>query len=160
MTKEILLQQFANCYDENDWFVAVKNAVAGITAEQAMWKPDGVQHSVWELISHLNHDNGKYLQTFQGIEYNETAASNDETFDPVGGSWAADLARFEVIMTKWRELLQNADEAKLDELAPPRNEATWRTVVANMNAHNAYHGGQILLLRKLQGSWDSEKGVL
>ena len=26
-TKEILLEQFTACYDENGWFVALKNAV-------------------------------------------------------------------------------------------------------------------------------------
>jgi len=29
----------------------------------------------------------------------------------------------------------------------------------NINTHNAHHGGQIVLLRKLQGSWDSKGGV-
>lgn len=29
MTKEILLEQFTACYDENMWFVALKNALKG-----------------------------------------------------------------------------------------------------------------------------------
>lgn len=39
--KEILLEQFTTCYDENGWFVALKNALHGVTAEQAAWKPAG-----------------------------------------------------------------------------------------------------------------------
>ena len=158
-TKETLLQQFSACYDENEWFVAVKNAIAGITAEQASWKPDGVQHSIWELVSHLSHDTNACLERFQGAEYRSPAANNDETFDLAGGSWEADLKRFEAIMTKWREVLENADNAKLDELAPHRNETNWGVEIANMNAHNAYHGGQIVLLRKLQGAWNPNQGV-
>jgi uncharacterized damage-inducible protein DinB len=158
-SKDLLLDQLATCYDRNGWFVAVKNAVEGVTAEQAAWKPAGAQHSIWELISHINHDNNTYLQRFQGIEYNSPAANNDETFISVNDSWAAELERFETIMTRWRELLKDAVDAKLDELAPPKNKASWATVIANMNTHNAYHGGQILLLRKLQGSWDPDHGV-
>ena len=158
-SKDLLLDQLATCYDKNDWFVAVKNALAGLTAEQAAWKPAETQHSIWALVSHLCHDNNVCLQRFQGIEYESAAANNDETFDPVGGSWKADLERFEAIMTKWREVLKNADVAKLDELAPHRNETNWGTEIANMNAHNAYHSGQIILLRKLQGSWDPDQGV-
>jgi len=157
-TKEVLLQQFANCYDKNEWFVAVKNAIDGVTAEQAAWKPDGVQHSIRELLSHLIHDTNAFLQRSQGLEYKSQVASNDETFHSAAGSWETDVVRFETIMTNLRELIQDADESKLDEPTPPRNES-WQNELANMNAHNAYHSGQIVLLRKLQQSWDTKKGV-
>jgi uncharacterized damage-inducible protein DinB len=158
MLKDTLLQQFDACYDRNEWFVAVKNAVTGLTAEQADWKPDGAQHSIRELINHLSHDNNAFLQRFQGFEYKSPAANNAETFNPVGGNWEADLARFESVMTDLREVLQEADETKLDETVAPRNEKR-RIEIANLNAHNAYHGGQIVLLRKLQESWDPGSGV-
>jgi uncharacterized damage-inducible protein DinB len=31
--------------------------------------------------------------------------------------------------------------------------------IAHISAHNAYHTGQIIIIRKLQGSWDPAKGV-
>lgn len=40
--KGILLEQLDECYDKNGWFVAVRNALEGVTAEQAVWKPEGV----------------------------------------------------------------------------------------------------------------------
>jgi hypothetical protein len=61
-------------------------------------------------------------------------------------------------MTNLRELIHNADESKLEEPTPPRNES-WQNELANMNAHNATTAGQIVLLRKLQQSWDATKGV-
>jgi hypothetical protein len=73
--------------------------------------------------------------------------------------WQAAVERFGQIMSGWRSALENADESKLAELAPPYNESSWVTIIANINAHTAHHGGQIVLLRKLQGSWDSGKGV-
>jgi uncharacterized damage-inducible protein DinB len=158
MLKDTLLKQFAVCYDQNEWFVAVKNAVTGVTAEEAEWKPHGAQHSIRELINHLCHDNNAFLQRFQGLDYKSPAANNDETFDSVGESWEADLQRFEEIMTKLREVLQNMDDSKLDQRMAPRNELV-RIEIGNMNAHNAYHGGQIVILRKLQESWDPKKGV-
>ena len=158
MLKDTLLKQFAVCYDQNEWFVAVKNAVADITAEQAEWKPDASQHSIRELINHLSHDVNAFLQRFQGMDYRSTAANNDETFSAVGESWEADLDRFDKIMTRCGQILQDADESMLDQRMPPRNEHA-RIEIANMNAHNAYHGGQILLLRKLQGAWNPSQGV-
>jgi hypothetical protein len=31
--------------------------------------------------------------------------------------------------------------------------------IANICTHNAYHIGQIVYVRKLQGSWNPDKGV-
>ncbi|MGD9588549.1 MAG: DinB family protein [Pyrinomonadaceae bacterium] len=158
MLKETLLHQFGVCYDQNEWFVAIKNAVDGLTAEEAAWKPAGTEHSIWELVNHLSHDNNSLLHRVLGVEYGSPAANNDETFFSPSGSWAADLERFEAIMTRWRDLLEIIDDAKLAERVPPRNELA-EIEIANMNAHNAYHGGQILLIRKLQGAWDPQNGV-
>jgi len=43
-TKETLLEQFTACYDENGWFIALKNAVKDLTAEQAKanWKTERI----------------------------------------------------------------------------------------------------------------------
>ncbi|HUR96684.1 MAG TPA: DinB family protein, partial [Pyrinomonadaceae bacterium] len=92
--------------------------------------------------------------------YEYKIADNDETFDKgEAESWEAEAARFDAIMTEWREVLSSADKSKLKELAPPNNEMKWSKLIANINAHNAHHGGQIVLLRKLQGSWNPRGGV-
>jgi uncharacterized damage-inducible protein DinB len=159
-TKSILLGQFTACFDKNGWFVATKNAINGVTAEQAAWKPEGADNSIHELINHLNYYNNAYLQRFKGVDYEYKAADNDATFDESeAGSWDAERTRFDVIMNEWREEIEKADESKFDEMAPPRNESKWKVVIANINVHGAHHGGQIVLLRKLQGSWDSGGGV-
>jgi uncharacterized damage-inducible protein DinB len=160
--KNILLRQFDTSYNENGWFVALKNAIAGITAEQAAWKPEGADNSIWGILSHLNYYNHAYLQRFRGIEYEYTKSTNEETFESGGvseGDWRAEVDRFDSIMSVWRHELKNADESKFNELAPPRNESLWWEVIANINTHNAHHGGQIVLLRKLQGSWNTEMSV-
>ena len=62
-------------------------------------------------------------------------------------------------MTEWRELIESADEGKFDKSVSEKNKSPWRTLISSINAHNAHHGGQIVLLRKLQGSWDAATGV-
>ncbi len=53
-TKEILHEQFTACYDENGWFAALKNAVKDLTAEQANWKTENLDNSIWEVVRYLN----------------------------------------------------------------------------------------------------------
>lgn len=39
-------EQFAAAFDKNTWFVALKNTLEGVTAEDAVWKPEGGDNSI------------------------------------------------------------------------------------------------------------------
>jgi hypothetical protein len=65
--KETLLEQFTACYDENGWFVALKNAVKDLTAEQANWKTENLDNSIWEIVCHLNFYDKAYLNRLKVI---------------------------------------------------------------------------------------------
>ena len=160
--KKTLLQQYDRCYNENGWFVAVRNAIEGVTAEQAAWKPEGSDNSIWGSLTHISYYNNAYLQRFKGIEFQYDVSENEETFragEPTEEAWRADVEKFDSVMTEWRKLIDLADESKFSEPVPTNTSRVWADVIADVNAHNAYHGGQIVLLRKLQGSWSREKGV-
>jgi uncharacterized damage-inducible protein DinB len=162
-TKEILLEQFTACYDENGWFVALKNALRNLSAAEAAWKPEHSDNSIWEILSHLNYYNEAYLKRFQGIDYTYRVNNNDETFSSAENAseedWATEIERFDSIMNGWRNLLESADEAKFSQAVSEKNTSPWATLISHINTHNAHHGGQIVLLRKLQKSWDASKGV-
>jgi uncharacterized damage-inducible protein DinB len=163
MDKTTLLEQFTACYDKNTWFVALKNTLEGVTAVDAVWKPAGVDNSIWEIVSHLNYYNFAYVERFKGVDYQYPADDNDATFVAAEAAdeaaWSAEIAKLNAILTEFRELIEAADESKFDQAVSATNQASWSTLISNINAHNAYHGGQIVLLRKMQGSWDRAKGV-
>lgn len=161
--KEILIEQFTICYDENSWFVALKNALKDLTVDQASWKTEGTDYSIWGLLSHLSFYNEAYLKRFKGNNYIYPTDDNDETFlsakDSSEKAWQAEIERFNEIMSEWRSLLEAAEESKFNESVSATNKSLWSSVVAHIILHNAHHGGQIILLRKLQGNWDKSKGV-
>ena len=162
-TKETLLEQFTACYDENGWFVALKNAVKDLTAEQAIWKTENLDNSIWEILSHLNFYNEAYLKRFKGIDYVYPTSENSETFSSAETAtedgWRAEIERFDSVMSEWRNLLEAADENKFHEAVSATNSSAWSSLIAHANAHNAHHGGQIVVLIKLEGSWDTKEGV-
>lgn len=160
--REVLLTQFAAAYDENGWFVATGSALRDLTAEQAAWKTEGVENSIWETLAHLNYYNRAYLERFKGVDYVYPKENNDETFEAKDVSeeaWQREIETFESIMNEWRRLLESAGETKFSETVSEKNQMPWATLLSHVNLHNAHHGGQIVLLRKLQGSWDASKGV-
>ena len=161
MIKNFLVGQFTACYDKNAWFVALKNTLEGVTAEQAAWKPAGVDNSIWEIVSHLNFYNHAYVERFKGNDYQYPVDDNDATFVSGGteAEWTAERDRLDSILMEIRRLIETADESKFDESVSAENPAKWKVLISNINTHNAYHGGQIMILRKMQGSWDRAKGV-
>lgn len=163
-TKEILLEQFTACYDDNGWFVALKNALKNLSAEQASWKSENLDNSIWEILAHLNFYNVAYLKRFKGIAVDYSGTENSETFAAANGAgddaWRAEVKKFDTIMSEWRGLIEAAADGKFDEAVSEKNQSAWASVLAHVNAHNAHHGGQIVVIRKLQGSWKSaEEGV-
>lgn len=162
-TKEFLIDQFTSNYDTDGWFVALGNTFKDLSAEDAAWKPDGVNNSIWGIVRHLNFYNERFLKKFKGEAVENLEIENSETFAGAESAseeaWKAEIERFDRVMNGWRSAFEAAEEEKFDEIYYEENQTTWAEVVGLMNTHHAHHGGQIVILRKLQGSWDASKGV-
>jgi len=159
MSKQILLEQHTACYDENNWFVSLKSALEGVTAAQAAWKPVGADNSIWENVNHLIFWNERWLQRYRGELNDPQDVENTGTFKSGETDWQKTLEKLDAVMEEWRAKLKTITDEKLESPVNDAYQAPWRSPLAQQNIHNAYHIGQILLLRKLQGSWDRSKGV-
>jgi len=160
-TIELLIEQVHATSDQNAWFVTVSNSLRGLTAAQATWRTPGLDHSICETLAHLNYYNDRHLRRLRGLPLQAAAAGNDETFVCVSSlsaeAWQAEARRFADIMTNWCSYLEQRSVER--GLETSDDDASWASVVAHINLHNAYHCGQIVLIRKLQGSWDAADGV-
>jgi uncharacterized damage-inducible protein DinB len=147
----VLLEQLHTSHDEEDWYVPAKIAVDGLTAEQAKWSPGKGGHSVGQLAYHLWYWNNRELATFNGERLPPFDGNNNETFDNfTAAQWDDLVKKLDQVMTDWETAVEKADDKKLAENA---------SLIAHVGAHNAYHIGQILYARKLQGVWNPDKGV-
>jgi hypothetical protein len=149
--KSVLLQQLKTTHNQKDWFVPVNVALEGLTADQANWKDSSGNHSVGQLVNHLIFWNAQQLAKFKGQKPEAFNGNNDETFTKFEKSnWQAAVKKLDEILTDLEKSIEAADDAKLK---------SWYGTIANISTHNAYHTGQIIYVRKQQGSWDPEKGV-
>lgn len=147
----VLLEQLHSTDDKEDWFVPAKIAVADLSPEQAKWTPPGGGHSVGQLAYHLWFWDSRSLAQFKGEKPPAFTGSNDQTFNDFNAAQWSDLVRkLEQVMSDWEKAVEAADDQKLAENA---------SLIAHIGAHNAYHIGQILYVRKLENAWDSKKGV-
>ena len=147
----VLLEQLHTTHDNEDWFVPGSVAVAGLTAEQAKWSPVKGNHSVGQLAYHLWYWDDRALRRFKGEKEAPFDGNNNETFDNfTAAQWDDLVKKLNQVLSDWEKAVETADDQKLAENA---------SLVAHVGTHNAYHLGQILYVRKLQGVWDPSKGV-
>src|SRR5262252_4927672 len=150
--KSILLEQFKTTHGNQDWFVSANNAVKGLTAEQAAWKDGKGNHSIAQLVSHLIFWDQEALARLQGKPVPPFSGKNDETFDIVVNkeTWDQMVKDLDRVLSEWEKAIESADDATIQK---------WANTIAHVSTHNAYHTGQIIYVRKLQGSWNPENGV-
>jgi hypothetical protein len=146
--KSVLLQELRETHNEKAWFVSEKEAVAGLTGEQAAWS-DGKNHSVGQLVQHMNYWNSANLARLKHQPAPKTP-DNDATFAFDPKQWDAAQKEFDRLMGELEQFVQSADDATLAKIAP---------TIARIAQHNAYHIGEIVTSRKKQGTWNPETGV-
>jgi uncharacterized damage-inducible protein DinB len=149
--KSILLEQLRTTHNQKEWFVPANVALQGLTPEQANWRDGKGNHSIGQLAYHLLFWNQQVLAKFKGEQPVKFSGNNEETFSNFDAkSWAATVQQLDAVMDAWEKAVEGADEEKLKASA---------SEIAHIGTHNAYHIGQIIYIRRLQGSWDPEKGV-
>lgn len=149
--KSVLLNQVKTTHDKEDWFVPVNVALKGVTAEQAVWRDGSENHSIGQLANHLLFWNERQIKVFKGEKLVPFNGNNDETFNAfTKDQWTQTLKKLDDILLELEKIIENADEASLK---------SWAETIGNISTHNAYHTGQIIFVRKLQGSWKPEKGA-
>lgn len=149
--KGVLLFNLERTHNVKDWFVPANVAVAGLTPEQAAWSDGKGNHSVGQLTYHLVFWDRRSLAKFKGEQQEKFSGNNDDTFsnfDPK--KWNDLVKQLDEVMTEWEKAVASADEAKLKQNFQ---------IISNIATHNAYHIGEIVMVRKEQGSWNPENGV-
>ena len=149
--RDLLLSELRSTHNKAEWFVPANTAVKGLTAEQASWTDGKGNHSVGQLANHLVFWNRQSLAKLKGETPEKFSGTNDETFNKFDSkSWNETVQQLDQVLTDLEKWVETADEAKLKESAQ---------TFTHISTHNAYHIGQIIYVRKEQGSWDPKNGV-
>ncbi|WP_199615314.1 DinB family protein [Paenibacillus alkalitolerans] len=155
--KEVLLKLRNNSWDEESWFLPLADALENINAAQAAWQPPGGGNTIWQTLNHLNYFNERYLAVIKGEVLGEPLDTNEATFGAPGNGedergWRATVQKTRDIMDDFKETINRLSEDDLDNRNLDVN-------LPDIMMHDAYHIGQIVLIRKMQGSWTSERNM-
>jgi hypothetical protein len=105
-------------------------------------------------VNHLNYYNALLVRQINGTTPRNKASNNKATFGDIGEpadseKWKAVLAETRLICENLRKSLAQVNDSQLDEELVGG--------LARQILHNVYHIGQIVLIRKQQGSWPKER---
>ncbi|MBL8764396.1 MAG: DinB family protein [Phycisphaerae bacterium] len=137
-------------------------SLRGISPRQAVVVPAGLRHSIWHLVLHATY--WKYAGCLRlqraGVRVAplggaaasfERSPSNWPALPTPADerAWRADIA----LLKSWHDAVRRAAASvpprSLDMVPPGGRTVTPRMVLIGLAAHDAYHTGQIQLLKKL-----------
>ncbi|WP_243382430.1 DinB family protein [Geothrix alkalitolerans] len=129
---------------------AVMELLAGVDAARARWRPGPSAHSIAELAGHLAYWMEDARRQILGETRSSPEAGGDWEAAAPGSdaAWQALCQTLEAAHCGLRDAVRPLEETRLDE-ARPGSDTTLRGLLLGTLQHNAYHAGQIGLLRKL-----------
>ena len=150
--KQLLVEQYAACYNEESWFKPLKDVIADLSDEKFKWKESEEEHSIRQLVIHLLFYNERYYMRFIGnpLPAVHISPDKDTTFDDNDLTKEELLDKFYKVMDGLYEAMKNSPEEKFDERPFNNPDKTWLwwETLHNINIHNAYHLGQMMLMKK------------
>lgn len=135
-------------------FVGVEASLSGLDGELAATRPEGLPHSVAELVAHVNWWNRWMLDIIEMGEAQPYPKRAGDTWPEVG---ADDWGR---VRNEFYELLARVDThaARPDLANPVNHEETIGELLADFALHTAHHFGQVVTVRQALGAWPPPGG--
>ena len=123
--------------------------IAAISAEEALQRPIPTAHNIWELVLHITSWSNIALRRITGGQV-EPYEDEDWPFpnEMTAGRWDADRQS----LTQSHDRLIEAVAAMSDDdmlAKAPQSSNSVAVMLHGVAQHDAYHGGQIALLRKI-----------
>jgi hypothetical protein len=156
-TRAAVVKELVSLLTEANAHVSFEQACADVPTALLNEKAPGLPYTIWQLAEHLR------IAQLDILEFSRNPAHESPEW-PVGywpapeatvdeAGWQATLAAIQHDQAEFVALLH--DESS--DLLAPFAHGTGQTLLREamlIADHNAYHTGQIILLRRLLGNWE------
>jgi uncharacterized damage-inducible protein DinB len=154
-----LVDQFKRAHDGDPWHGSpVKAILTGVTAAQAATRPPNGAHSIWELVLHMTGWRNEVAERATGKPAGEPAAGDyPGVGDPTPARWKAALAALDASHERLVKVVRDMSD---EDLLKPTNDSrtsplgtgvSYYELLHGIVQHDAYHAGQIAILKKILG---------
>ncbi|HEX2187657.1 MAG TPA: DinB family protein [Longimicrobiaceae bacterium] len=144
-----IVDQLRRAHDGPAWHgPSLREALDGVTAEQAAARPVPGAHTIREIVLHLAAWEDALRRRLEGERTDEPAEGDWPAAAGEGeAGWAELLGTLGERQRRLRDAAARLDDAQLDA-APYEGTFTRYVTLHGEVQHTLYHAGQIVLLRK------------
>jgi hypothetical protein len=162
----VIVESLSRAFSGKAWHgPTLTGALRGVTPERAQIVPRGLSRSIWGQVLHAAY--WKYAGCLrvvaagaraQRVETGEGFGRSPSNWPApprgLGGAalekaWRADLKLLKDTHAALLELVGTLDPGVLDRVPPGGRNVTPRVLLVGLAAHDAYHTGQIRLIKRL-----------
>lgn len=138
--RDLLVRWMDESSKDGLWAAAWPKALEGLTPQQAAWKPAPERRSIWQIVNHITFWREHEIRNLAGEKPGPEEVERRNFEEPQAvteAAWDDARERFAQSHKRIRDLIA-------DERTPLER-------VQYLIPHDAYHIGQIMTLRALQG---------
>lgn len=142
---------------DSSWFTPLEEALDGVTAPVASWRPSDDFNSIWQIVNHLTFWTEFVSGRLLGSKPTGKHIDNQMTFGEPGDpgnerGWELTLSRLYLVYRDFRSHLERSSLEDMNRIVNSAGSSA-STMISGCLLHDSYHIGQIVLLRRLQGHW-------
>lgn len=156
--EKVLRQQLVNLLTKQQAHMGFEEAVAAFPQEHINTHPTGVDYSFWHLLEHIRFAQWDILDYIRNPDYQSHPwpegywRNPDETTDKAG--WNKTIQGF---LDDRQALVDIVEDSNNDLTAPiPHAFSPEHSILREILVvadHNAYHIGELAILRQVMGLW-------
>jgi uncharacterized damage-inducible protein DinB len=153
---ERIARELEHAHDGQPWHGPSRASVlADVTVDEAARRPSAKGHSIWALVLHMRAWTGEVARRLREGDAREPV---DGDWPPVPApdaqAWRDTLAALEEGHRDVIAAVRASSPARLDERGgsgdpSPEAQVTYRVMLHGLAQHDAYHTGQISLLKRI-----------
>jgi len=133
------------------------SAVSGFPVKRAGERPRGAEHSAWQLLEHLRIAQWDILEFTRNPKH--VSPEWPERYwpaaqPPVKTAWSKSVRAFRADLRAMMALVADPATDLLSPIPHGQGQTLLREALLVAD-HNAYHLGQLVMLRRLLGAWKS-----
>jgi uncharacterized damage-inducible protein DinB len=144
-----IVEQFSQMHDGGAWHgPSMGEALEGLSAAEAARRPIGAAHCIWEIVHHVRLTNDQVRRRLAG-EGAADEADWPRLTETGEAAWHDAVNRLQAGQRALRDAISKLPAARLHESIAAKTHSYWHELRGVLH-HDAYHAGQISLLRKGQ----------
>jgi len=128
-------------------------ALRGVSAAQAAWHATPRRKSIWELALHIaywKYTVRRHLETSDRPRFPRRPSNFPDQPKPAdAAAWSRDVGLLREEHERLVAAVRTLASGRLDAIPPEGRRWTYGELVLGIAAHDAYHTGQIQLLKRL-----------